>query len=899
MAEKKEFRPIDPRVENIIKGLFVVLLGVVVIINIGYVGRTLAFPFIYFFGATMYPLLGFMIFTGLYRIIKKKRFQFHGFLKYVGVVLLAIALTIIITFITVKSQGMNFATIKLSELLDSFNGQLGSYYDQKTLINMFDGSNLYACGLIGILVGGLIQNDAIIIFLGVVIFLLGVLAVLYKTLLSLKGEKKSKAQRKSEKEAAKREIIERQREENNPVISTEEAHVYQDPISNHKTDISKNNYGQELEPANIEVGFESDQTPFINENSGFSQVGSSLDEIYGRKVQINEQNNEYTEFTPLVFNNEGNPFSRFQQAKPQPQPQVVEETPTIEETPIIEEEEEINLIDSRPTPEVPPVQEEKTIDESLVKMQPHFAEAVEVPNESMIQATPTPAVETPQEVKRPKIVWIPPSTDLLMVYETEEAREINEKVANERVEALNSILSDFRTGARVSGYTIGPSITRFNVEYESNVSSKNVEKYVQDISRRLGGVAARFAAVVPGESYSGFEVPNATITTVGFKDTFNALPDVKKHPLAVAFGKDISGNVIYADFDEFPHLLVAGTTGSGKSIYVHSIISTLIMRVSPDYLRIVLVDPKRVEMTKYRDMPHLLCPIITEAEKAKVCLQKLCDEMNRRYELFSQNGEVSNIKDYNKFAKETGIDPLPYIIVFIDEYADLVDSCKEISQPVVSIAQKARAAGIHLCIATQRPSTNIITGVIKGNIPTHVALMTSSYTDSIIIIGEAGAETLLGKGDMLVQSPLVSRVGVTRLQGCYIQNKEIVHVVNYLKEHYETYYDPNFLDLVDHSKEPAQPVLAPGEVEKESSQEEENKYQSIKEWVMTQEFVSMSKIQRECSVGFNRAGRFFSRLQKEGVVSTTQDGSSKGCRVLVHDDYDTGDTMVTSDELIG
>ncbi len=478
MAEKKEFRPIDPRVENIIKGLFVVLLGVVVIINIGYVGRTLAFPFIYFFGATMYPLLGFMIFTGLYRIIKKKRFQFSGFLKYVGVVLLAIALTIIVTFITVKSQGINFATIKLSELLDSFNGQLGSYYDQKTLINMFDGSNLYACGLIGILVGGLIQNDAIIIFLGVVIFLLGVLAVLYKTLLSLKGEKKSKAQRKSEKEAAKREIIERQREENNPVISTEEAHIYQDPISNHKTDISKNNYGQELEPANIEVGFESDQTPFINENSGFSQVGSSLDEIYGRKVQINEQNNEYTEFTPLVFNNEGNPFSRFQQAKPQPQPQAVEETPVIEETPIIEEEEEVNLIDSRPTPEVPPVQEEKAIDESLVKMQPHFAEAVEVPNESMIHATPTPVVETPQEVKRPKIVWIPPSTDLLMVYETEEAREINEKVANERVEALNSILSDFRTGARVSGYTIGPSITRFNVEYESNVSSKNVKKYV-------------------------------------------------------------------------------------------------------------------------------------------------------------------------------------------------------------------------------------------------------------------------------------------------------------------------------------------------------------------------------------------------------------------------------------
>ena len=220
---------------------------------------------------------------------------------------------------------------------------------------------------------------------------------------------------------------------------------------------------------------------------------------------------------------------------------------------------------------------------------------------------------------------------------------------------------------------------------------------------------------------------------------------------------------------------------------------------------------------------------------------------------------------------------------------------------MVSIAQKARAAGIHLLISTQRPSTNIITGVIKGNLPTHVALMTASYVDSNVIIGEGGAEKLLGKGDMLVQSPLVSRQGVTRLQGCFIQNKEIGHVVGYLKDHYETVFDERFMDLVDHSKEVGNQMVMSGEIEKEADAAEENRYQSIKEWVLTQEFVSMSKIQRECSVGFNRAGRFFKRLQQEGVVSTQIDGSSKGCKVLGAGSYYDGDSdnIVTSDELIG
>lgn len=866
MAEK-EIKKVPPRVENIIKGLFVVLFSIILIINVGKVGRTLAFPLVYLFGASYYFIVAFFLFLGLYRIFKQKKLKIRPVFFIVGLILLFLSINIIFGYSFAKVSNNSYSNVDLKNAINDLHGGLGKYYDSP-IINLFDinpnnPNSHYLNGLVGISFGGLIKNDAIVLFIGIALFVLAVLSFVIPVIIRRKKGIKAPKEKSEYKEEK---VV-----DNNPVIKTSRV---------------------EKEPAEIAPGFESDRSPIVNENSGFSSTAISLDEAFASNNIKN--GNEYSDFLPLSFNSD--PFAI--QNNPQPQfTQKVEEEKVEEIVP-----EEINLVESRPV--IEDKEEEKIsekveeishqIDESLVKIQPQFAPIEEIKPEPVKEEVP---VETPK--KKERVVWIPPSTDLLMNYETQEAQELNEKVANERVEAINKILTDYHIGAHVCGYDIGPSVTRFNIEYDSNVSSKSIEKYVQDMSRRLGGISARFAPVVLGQSYSGFEVPNATITTVGFKEIISSLPDVKKHPLAVGFGKDISGNVRYADFDEFPHILVAGTTGSGKSIFVSSIISTLIMRMSPDDLKIVLVDPKKVEMTKYRDMPHLLCPIITEADKAKVCLQKLVVEMNRRYDIFSENPEVSNIKDYNNFAKEMKTETLPYILVFIDEYADLVEQCKEISNSVVSLAQKARAAGIHMCIATQRPSTNIITGVIKGNIPTSVALLTKSYTDSIIIIGEAGAETLLGKGDMLVQTPLVEKNVTTRLQGCYIQNKEIVHIVNYLKEHYETQYHPDFVDLVDHSKEPAVNALAPGEVVKENDDEEERKYQSIKEWVMTQEFVSMSKIQRDCSVGFNRAGRFFTRLQNEGIVSLSQDGTSKGCRVLVHDSYDDGTPIVTSDELIG
>ena len=858
----EERKPISERSMNVVKGLFLILFSIALGLNADAISRTFAFVPIYLFGAGYYILLLIMLAGGVYRLLVGKRYKIHFKTVFIGSIFIVLGFLFILGFALFKANGLSY-TNGIANNINGFHAGLNGYY-KKVFINLFESGSYWSTGLFTISIGSLIGNDTIVLLVGIMAVILGLGIISYhpvRHFLSKDHKKPSRVKNVTPIEIKPKE-----------------------------------------EPKEIDLAYVNDKEPFINQNSGFEKISMSLDDTYHGEVV--EEN--YNEFVPLRFDN-----SYLNKNEPQPQYNpFVKEEPVVEVTPELdpsvsepteEAEEEINYIESRPEP----IEEEKPeINEELVKLQPQYTPLQEVESSNQVNVS-TSNVSTPTEevVKRERVVWVPPSPDILIEYQTEEQQELNETVAAERVEALNSILTDYKIGAKISGYTIGPSITRFNVDYESNVSSKIVEKYVQDISRRLGGVIARFAPIVQGESYSGLEVPNATITTVGFKETFLALPDVKKHPLAVAFGKDISGKVVYADFDEFPHMLVAGTTGSGKSIYVHSIISTLIMRNSPDDLKLVLVDPKVVEMKKYQDMPHLLTPIISDPEKAKVCLDKLCAEMNRRYDLFSTNGEVSNIKDYNKIAKEEGTETLPYIIVFVDEYADLVGRCKEIYQPVVSLAQKARAAGIHMCLATQRPSTDVVTGVLKGNIPTHVALMTSSPTDSVVILGEGGAETLLGKGDMLVQSPLVSRVGVVRLQGCYIQNKEIVNIVGYLKNHYHTYYDPQYLDLVDHSKETANNMIASGEYSEKNNSEdsEEAKYQSIKEYVMGLEYVSMSKIQRDCMVGFNRAGRIFARLRQEGIVSNEQDGSNKGSKVLVHDKFYSSDSadVVTSDELIG
>lgn len=510
------------------------------------------------------------------------------------------------------------------------------------------------------------------------------------------------------------------------------------------------------------------------------------------------------------------------------------------------------------------IEKEEVKEESI----PQKVEAVNVIENTNILQNQQPKPKVKRQYKLPPI-------NLLDLHEGSDDDKANEQSCQDRVNFINTIFEQLHVGAKAIGYTVGPSVTRYDIQTNSDVSVNVVNRYVDDLSVRLGGVPVRFQSIVFGKATSGLEIPNEVRTNVGLRESIEALPKGEKYLRNIPFGKDISGKLVQANLQDFPHLLVSGTTGSGKSIFVHSAIMTLLMRNTPNQVKLVLIDPKKVEMSYYKDIPHLLCPSISDPKKALVAMRKLVDEMERRYNLFEQN-LVRDIGSYNRMASEKGLEPLPLIIVFVDEYADLSEACKEIREPVVRIAQKARSAGIHLCIATQRPSVNVIDGVIKANIATHVALMVASSVDSVTIIGEAGAEQLLGNGDMLIECPLISRSGKPRVQGCFVDTPEISRVCDYLRENYGPDYDPEFLDLEEHVEVP-QSYDEPKVIDKSAS--EDQLYEMIKEDITSLEFCSISYIQRTYGVGFPKAGRLFNKLLKDGYVSLEHD--SRGSKVLI------------------
>ncbi len=483
--------------------------------------------------------------------------------------------------------------------------------------------------------------------------------------------------------------------------------------------------------------------------------------------------------------------------------------------------------------------------------------------------------DTKQTIKYKPFKTVP--SDYLEDRNSVEEEERNKLCAENRMSLINNILSDLKIKATIVGYTIGPSVTRYDLKTEASASINGIAKYMDDISVRLGGMDARFVPIVQGKTTSGIEIANEDRSLVNFKDVYMHLPLPKQGSLFIPFGKNISGSYINADLVDFPHMLVCGTTGSGKSIFMHSVILSLIMRNSPEDLRLVMVDPKRVEFSKYKEMPHLLCPIITEPTEASATLQKLVDEMEDRYTKFELTG-VSNIKQFNQYATETHTEKLPYIIVIIDEFADLIESVKSVEKPVQRLGQKARAAGIHMIIATQRPSTDVITGSIKANLGTRVALLTSSTTDSMVILGEGGAEKLLGNGDMLVSCNLISKQEKPRVQGCFVDNMEIKRVVDYLKANYPLNYNDKFVGLLEKTRLEQNDLGVIHEVPQDEM------YETVKQFIMeSKAYCSISMIQREFNFGFNRSNKIFAQLKQEGIIDNTKNGNSnKGSKVLVH-----------------
>ncbi len=448
------------------------------------------------------------------------------------------------------------------------------------------------------------------------------------------------------------------------------------------------------------------------------------------------------------------------------------------------------------------------------------------------------------------------------------------QVIEKNIEILEKVLKDFGIIGRVVEVNIGPTVTQYEMELNSGTKVSKLLSINKEISLALAKKDVRIQAPIPGKSTVGIEMPNDHAQSVSLRETIEGMPkNTNNSLLAVALGKDIMGKVKYCEIDKTPHLLVAGATGSGKSVCINGIIISILMKARPDEVKLVMVDPKKVELGIYNGIPHLLTPVVTDPRKASIALKRAVSEMERRYDLFEELG-TKNITSYNKLIEEKNkklpddekYNKMPYIVVIVDELADLMlVAGKEVEDSIMRITQMARAAGIHLIVATQRPSTDVITGLIKANIPSRISFAVSSSIDSRTILDMTGAEKLLGKGDMLFLP--MGESAPDRIQGSFVSEEEIKKVVDYTISQQKAQFDSNFMDLdsVDHEKKN-------NPISDDKEEYDDPLYNEIVEFVVTTGKASASLLQRKFKLGYNRAARIIDLLEERGIIGP-QNGS--------------------------
>ena len=473
----------------------------------------------------------------------------------------------------------------------------------------------------------------------------------------------------------------------------------------------------------------------------------------------------------------------------------------------------------------------------------------------------SPSVEE-KETEQNKEEYIFPPLDLLNPVKKTNRRQFDSDV-REQCRKLEQTLADFRVNAKVTGVTRGPSVTRYELEPAPGVKVSSVVNLADDIALRLAAPGVRVEAPIPGKAAIGIEAPNVTNDMVSFREIVDC-EDVRKSSskLCVGLGKDIEGKVITIDLAKMPHLLVAGTTGSGKSVCVNTLLAGIMYKARPDEVKLILVDPKVVELTNYNGIPHLLVPVVTDAKKAASALHWAVAEMERRYKSFADT-RVRDIKAYNAQAEEK----MPYIVIVIDEMSDLMMVAKaDVEDAILRLAQKARACGIHMVLATQRPSVDVITGIVKANIPSRIAFAVSSLTDSRTILDMGGAEKLLGKGDMLYYP--IGANKPSRVQGAFVSDEELNRVTDFIKQQaIPVEYSDEVTNVVlpsDSQKEAKNATAGGGDAPEEQGQDE--LLDDAIRLVLDLGQASASMLQRRFRIGYNRAARLVEAMEELGIV---------------------------------
>ena len=486
--------------------------------------------------------------------------------------------------------------------------------------------------------------------------------------------------------------------------------------------------------------------------------------------------------------------------------------------------------------------------------------------------------EKEAEVKINKNYRLPPIGLLKTVKNT--SNKENETYAKEAIVKLEETLSVFEITGKVVQVNIGPSVTQYELELKTGTKVSKILSIQKELALALAAKDVRIQAPIPGKNTIGIELPNKVNSSVSFKEVLSCIPPVDdKNVLAVGLGKDIMGKVKWMEINSTPHLLVAGATGSGKSVCMNCIIASILMRARPDQVKLVMVDPKKVELSMYNGVPHLLAPVVTDPKKASIALKNIVAEMERRYDVL-EHTKQKNIKGYNEFCEtHTEYEKMPYIVVIIDELADLMlVAAKEVEDSIMRITQMARAAGIHLIVATQRPSTDVITGVVKANIPSRISFAVSSSIDSRTILDMTGAEKLLGKGDMLFKP--MGENNPNRIQGAFVSEDELQKIVDYTISQQKAIYDES---LTVEKTGPSTSDIDDGY--KSEEEYDDPLYNEIVDFAIMTGKISASLIQRKYRLGYNRAARIIDLLEERGIIGPPN--GSKPREVLAKADNTT------------
>ena len=517
-------------------------------------------------------------------------------------------------------------------------------------------------------------------------------------------------------------------------------------------------------------------------------------------------------------------------------------------------------LDSEPEfelePEMEPAQESRPATIGGVEILNEVAE-----NKKLLDQIERGKVEKPKDFVLPPLKFLndPPKR----------SHNINEAEIDQQISNLLDKLRKFKIDGDVVRTYTGPIVTTFEFRPAPHIKVSKILTLQDDLAMALKAQTIRIQAPIPGKDVVGIEVPNQNLETIYLKEILES--EVFKNassPLTMALGKDIVGAPFVTDLKKLPHLLIAGTTGSGKSVGINAMLLSLLYRNSPQTLRLMMIDPKMLEFSIYNDIPHLLTPVITEAKKAITALSNMVAEMERRYKIMSQT-RTKNIESYNEKMKSEGGEQFPYIVVIIDELADLMmTSGKDVELYIGRLAQMARASGIHLIVATQRPSVDVVTGLIKANLPSRISYRVGQRIDSKVILDQMGAESLLGRGDMLFTPP--GSPGVIRLHAPFASEKEIETIVNFLKEQQDVIYDEKFLAEEGSSAGSAAGVLGEEELDE--------LYEEAKEIILSEQKTSISYLQRRLKIGYNKAANIIEQMEKMGVLSPV---NAKGQRDIL------------------